>query len=292
MWIALALLAACFSAATTLMLKRSVSEGGAVISTVAFRVIAGALLALAVTIFGTWPPLPAAFWRTLGFVVPPEIGGMLCLTLALRSGDVSLVQPIMGLIPLLVMAGGVLFLHEHPSALAVLGIFFVAVGLYFVGLRRGESLLEPIRALATSRASWYAVLATVFWGFTSLMHKVGIAQVGPMPWAASLTLGSGLGLALALPLLAWRTGSIGGPARVVPWTRLVVVTGVVYAIQQVGLQNAMARSQAGYVIAVASMSILLTTAVGVLVLREEGGGYRITGALMVSGGVALIAMFG
>lgn len=292
MWIALALLAAIFSAATTLMLKRSVAEGGAVISTVAFRVIAGALLALSITVLGSWPPLPASFWRTLGFIIPPEIGGMLCLTLALRTGDVSFVQPIMGLIPLLVMAGGVLFLHEVPSALAVAGIVLVAVGLYFVGLRRGESWLAPLRSLATSRASWYAVTATLFWTVTSLLHKIGIAIVGPMPWAASLTLGSGLGLALALPILGWKTGSIGAPARVVPWMRIVGLTGLVYAIQQVGLQNAMARAQTGYVIAVASMSILLATTVGVLALREEGGAHRITGALLVSGGVGLIAMFG
>jgi len=292
MWVIFALLAALFSAATTLMLKRSVSEGGAVLSTAAFRVIAGVMLAVAFTVLGTWPPLPAPFWRTLGFVIPPEIGGMLCLTLALRTGDVSLVQPIMGLIPLMVMAGGVIFLHEVPSAYAVAGIVLVAMGLYFVGLRRGESWLAPIRSLATSRSSWYAVTATLFWTVTSLLHKVGIAIVGPMPWAVSLTLGSGVGLALALPLLAWKTGGIGAPPRAATWMRIVGLTGLFYAIQQVGLQNAMARSQAGYVIAVGSMSILLATAVGVLVLREEGGAHRITGALLVSGGVGLIALFG
>jgi len=292
MWIALALLAAIFSAATTLMLKRSVGEGGAVLSTVAFRAVAGLMLAAGVSLLASWPPLPLAFWRTLALVIPPEIGGMLFLTLALREGDVSVVQPIMGLLPLLVMAGGVIFLHEVPSPLAVAGIFLVAAGLYCVGLRRGASLLEPIRALATSRASWYAVLATLFWTVTSLLHKVGIAIVGPMPWAATLTLGSGLGLAIALPLVAWKTGSIGAPTRVMPWMRLIALTALFYAIQQVGLQNAMGIAQAGYVIAVSSLSILLATVLGVVWLREEGGAHRIAGSLLVSGGVGLIAMFG
>src|SRR4051812_41547867 len=137
MWVPLAVLAALFSAATTLMLKRSVAEGGAVLSTAAFRVIAGMVLAIAFTVLGTWPPLPAPFWRTLGFVIPPEIGGMLCLTLALRTGDVSLVQPIMGLIPLMVMAGGVIFLHEVPSAYAVAGGRRAAPGRCFVGPQAG-----------------------------------------------------------------------------------------------------------------------------------------------------------
>ena len=112
MWIALALLAACGSATTSLVLKRAVGNGGAVVSTVVFRTIAGLLLGIAATVLGTWPVLTETFWRTLAVVIPFEIGGMLCLTLALRTGDLSAVQPIMGLMPLLVMAGGVAFLQR------------------------------------------------------------------------------------------------------------------------------------------------------------------------------------
>jgi len=79
---------------------------------------------------------------------------------------------------------------------------------------------------------------------------------------------------------------------VLPWTRAMALTGVCYAIQQVGLQNAMQRAQTGYVIALASMSILIATIVGVYLLREQQGSHRVTGALLVSGGVGLIALFG
>jgi drug/metabolite transporter (DMT)-like permease len=76
------------------------------------------------------------------------------------------------------------------------------------------------------------------------------------------------------------------------WTRFVGLAGVCFAVQQFGLHNALRLSQAGYVLAVVSTSILLATAVGVLVLRERGGSHRITGALFVSSGVAMIAVFG
>jgi drug/metabolite transporter (DMT)-like permease len=72
----------------------------------------------------------------------------------------------------------------------------------------------------------------------------------------------------------------------------VVLTGICFAVQQFGLHNALRRSQAGYVMAVVSSSILIATMIGVLVLREQGGSHRITGALLVSSGVALIAVFG
>jgi drug/metabolite transporter (DMT)-like permease len=292
MWIVLALIAAVASAGTSLLLKRTVSLGGIVLSTVSFRAVGGVLLVVVSMLMGPWPATTPTFWRALAIVIPNEIGGMLCLSAALRLGDVSAVQPIMGFIPLLTMVGGVIFLHEQPSALAMMGIVLVVLGLYFVGLRKGGSALEPIRAFATSRASWIALLATLFWTVTSLTHKVGIAEVGAMPWATALTLGSAVALSAALPVVAKTRGGLGRPVDVTSWLRLVVLCGVCFAVQQFGLHNALRLSQAGYVMAVVSTSILLATAVGVFVLRERGGAHRITGALLVSSGVALIAVFG
>ena len=292
MWIVLALIAATASAGTSLLLKRAVGQAGVVVSTVAFRVVGGVLLAVVTLLAGPWPAATPTFWRAFAVVIPNEVGGMLCLSAALSIGDVSAVQPIMGFIPLLTMIGGALLFGEHPSALAMLGILLVVLGLYFVGLRKGHSALEPIRAFATSRASWIALLATLFWTVTSLTHKVGIAEIGPMPWATVLTLGSAVALAIALPFVARFAGSLGVPTQTGPWLRIVVLTGISFAVQQFGLHNALRRSQAGYVMAVVSTSILIATAVGVLVLREQGGSHRITGALLVSSGVALIAVFG
>ncbi|HKP15095.1 MAG TPA: DMT family transporter [Gemmatimonadaceae bacterium] len=292
MWIVLALIAAVASAGTSLLLKRAVGLGGVVLSTVSFRAVGGVLLVAATMMSGPWPATTPTFWRALAIVIPNEIGGMLCLSAALRLGDVSAVQPIMGFIPLLTMAGGVFLLHEEPSVLAMIGILLVVLGLYFVGLRKGGSAMEPIRAFATSRASWIALLATLFWTVTSLTHKIGIAEVGAMPWATAMTLGSAVALSLALPFIARTKGGLGRPLETTPWLRLIVLCGVCFAVQQFGLHNALRLSQAGYVMAVVSSSILLATTVGVLVFREQGGSHRITGGLLVSSGVAMIAVFG
>jgi drug/metabolite transporter (DMT)-like permease len=292
MWIVLALIAAVASAGTSLLLKRAVGVAGVIVSTVAFRAVGGVLLVIATLMSGPLPEATPRFWRALAIVIPNEIGGMVCLSAALSLGDVSAVQPIMGFIPLLTMIGGALFFNEQPSALAMIGILLVVLGLYFVGLRKGSSALEPIRAFATSRASWIALLATLFWTVTSLTHKIGIAEIGPMPWATALTLGSAVALSIALPFVARTKGGVGTPRDARPWLQYVVLTGVCFAVQQFGLHNALRLTQAGYVMAVVSSSILLATAIGVLVLREQGGSHRITGAMLVSSGVALIAVFG
>src|SRR5215212_2085637 len=213
MWIVLALIAAIASAGTSLLLKRAVGQAGVVVSTVAFRAVGGVLLSIATMLAGPWPTATPRFWRALAIVIPNEVGGMLCLSAALSLGDVSMVQPIMGFIPLLTMIGGALFFNEQPSALAMIGILLVVLGLYFVGLRKGSSALEPIRAFATSRASWIALLATLFWTVTSLTHKIGIAEIGPMPWATALTLGSAAALSVALPFISRTKGGLGLPVE-------------------------------------------------------------------------------
>lgn len=293
MWIVFALAAALGSAGTSFALKRAVEHAGAVVSTVAFRVLAGLVLLCVVAVTGGWPPLPPAYWRAAGLVLVPEVLGMLCLTLALRAGDLSLVQPLLGLLPPLVMLGGWLFLGEVPTPPAAAGVVLVTAGVYCIGLRPGASALEPLRALARERASWFAIAAAVAWSVTTLIHKFGIAAVGPFPWGVTLALGSGLLLGIALPVMGRRTGGVALPVRWLPWGGYVAVAAVAFALQQAGLYLAMRMALAGYVIAISSTGLLIATGLGIVLLNERGAaGHRLAGALLVSAGAVLIALFG
>lgn len=293
MWIVFALAAAVGSAGTSFALKRAVEHAGAVVSTVIFRVCAGLLLLALVMATGGWPQLPPAYWRALAFVLIPEVLGMLCLTLALRAGDLSLVQPLMGLIPPLVMLGGWLWLDERPTAPAVAGVALVTAGVYCIGLRPGASLLEPLRALGRERAAWFAVGAAVAWTVTTLIHKFGIAAVGPFPWGVTLAVASGLVLAVALPFIARRGGGVAMPHRWLPWGGYVALAAFTFALQQAGLYTAMRMAHAGYVIAISSTGLLIATGLGILLLDERGAaGHRLSGAVLVSAGAAMIAVFG
>jgi uncharacterized membrane protein len=293
MWIAFSLTAALGAAATSLILKQTVSHGGVIVSTVAFRVIAGILLTGVVAATGSWPELTPAYWRAAALVIPPEVAGMVFLTLALRAGDLSLVQPMLGMLPLFVMLSGVVFLDEMPTPQAAVGILLVTAGVYCVGLQPGGSALEPLRALARSRASWYAIGAALFWTVTTMLHKVGIAEVGPFPWAVTLAMGSGLALAASLPVLGWTHGTLGLPDHPGLWARLVTLAGCCFALQQIGLHLALRATQAGYVVAVTATSILWATALGILLLRERSHARnRAIGGLLVTTGAITIALFG
>lgn len=294
MWIVFALVAAVCSAGTSFSLKRAVEHGGAVVSTFAARMAAGVLLLGLIAAVGAWHPLTPAYWRAVALVLVPEVLGTIFLTLALRRGDLSLVQPILGLLPGLVMLGGVAFLGEVPTPQAGAGVLLVTLGVYFVGLQGGGSWLEPIRALGRSPASWFAVGSAVAWSLATLVHKRGIAAVGPFPWAATLAFVSAVGLGVVLPFLARKTGgALGLPKHAGPWTRFVCLAGLAFAVQQAGLHTALRRAQAGYVISITSTGILVATALGIVVLGERAAARtRAAGALLVCAGAVLIALFG
>jgi len=289
--LALALLAALAGAGVSLTMKRAVGNGGPILSAAAIRLVGGVFLATLVAATGPWPAPNALYWRTLALIMPPEALGLVCMARALRAGDLSEVQPIFGILPLFVLASGAVVLHEVPSAAAAAGILVVAMGVYTVGLRPGASALEPLRALARSRASWYAVGACLCWSITTVLHKYGIAAIGPFGWATTLAVGSGLLLSAALPVVAARPGGAGAPGRPAAWATVVLLAGAAFALQQVGLQLALRAAQASYVTAVTATSTPLATALGVALLGERTAArFRILGAALVSVGAVMIAL--
>ena len=289
-WIAWSVLTAIGSATTSLTVKGAVAHRGALRSSVVFRPVAGLLLFAIVVATGTLHRPTPGYWRAVAMVLPPEAAGMAFMSLALRRGDLSRVQPIFGLLPVFVMLWGMLFLHEVPSAVAGAGIALVTLGVYCVGLQPGFKPLEPLLSLGRDPSSRYALMSTVCWSLTTVLHKFGIAEVGPLMWGATLSLGSGAVLALALPFV--QPVPTTGAAAARSWMLLCVAAAVCFAVQQIGLQMALLTAQAGYVMAVSAISTLMGAALGVFALGERGGRTRLLGALLVTCGAALVALRG
>jgi len=292
MWIALSLLAAVANACYGVVLKSSVRYADVVLSTVVFRFVTGFLLLGVVLARGPWPAVTPEYFRTLAMVLPPEVGGMFFMALALREGDLSIVQPILGMTPVFVTLGAIGVLGEVPSPYAAVGILLVAAGVYCVGLETGGSWMEPLRSLARSRASWFALLAAIFWSVTSVLHKFGIAQVGALPWAVSVTFGSAILLAFAVPLMRGH-GEARRERRPGRWTALMLGAGLFFAVHVFGIHTSLRLASAGYVIAVASTGTLIATAFGIVILGERDRlRHRLAGAALVTTGAVLVAALG
>ena len=292
MWIWLSLLSAVGAAGSGLFLKRSLAGASAVWTTVAYRAVGGGLLLALVIGAGLMRPLGPDFGWAVALAIPFELIGTVAFTLALRDGELSLVQPLFGLLPVVVTLGAAVALGERPTAAALFGIALVGGGVYVLGLGGARGLWEPLRALAAHPAGRWAGLAVLAWSVTSVVHKVGIAASGPMPWAVVLALGSSVVLAVVAPVLPKELRAGGGRVTAA-WGVWAAAAGVFYAVQQVGLQYALEIAPAGYVIALASVSIVLGVIAGIVWLGERGARrWRLGGAGLVTLGSALVALYG
>ena len=292
MWIALSLISAVGAAGTGLALKRTLDRGGPLASTVAYRGIAGVLLLAIASVGGLDHPLGADYAWATAIVLPFEVVGTVALTLALRTGNLSLVQPLFGLLPVVVTLAGALALGERPTAAALVGVGLVAAGVYGIGVDGSRGVLAPLRAVLREPAGRWTLVAVAAWSVTTVVHKAGIAAVGPLPWAVTLALGSAAAIALVSPLLPrdLRAGPAPGDAR--RWAAWAAACGGLYAVQQVGLQSALDLAPVGYVTALSAVSIVLAVLGGMALLGEQAGRWRLGGTGLVALGAALVALYG
>ena len=223
--------------------------------------------------------LPAALtWQVEGAAVP-FIAGSAALELtyvgllaaAYRRFELSVVYPVArGLAPVLALVLTVLVTLSAPSAEELAGVLAVGTGVLLV---RG-GLRGSIGGLGVG-----AVIAAAIAGYT-VVDRYGIHHASAAPY---------LMLVMAGPAVVYALGI--GPARVRrALSPATVVVGAASAGAYLLVLLALRLASAPAVAAVRETSVVIATALAALVLRERVGPVRLAGAVLVAGGVALLAL--
>jgi drug/metabolite transporter (DMT)-like permease len=204
-----------------------------------------------------------------------ELTYIALLAAAYERVPLSIVYPVArGTAPVLVLIGGALLLGIHPSGGQVLGILVVAAGVMIVrGLGRGvdpAQLILPL-AVAVTIASY------------TLVDRSGIHYSGAIPYFEMTAL-----ITLAYPAwIARRRGTHVLRAELKP--AAVVAGGAMFAAYCLVLA-ALRLAPPGPVAAVRESSVVIATALAAGLLGEEVSRVRLLGAVLVAGGVALLAL--
>jgi drug/metabolite transporter (DMT)-like permease len=204
------------------------------------------------------------------------------LAKAYQMGDFSLVYPLArGLGVALVPAGAFFFFDERLSALGILGIALILAGILAIHWRRGawreDALLKP--------GTGWAVATGLCIASYSLVDKVGVSHINPLPYLWAMMGGSCV--ALLPPVLARR----GALAREWRENRVaVLLSGVLSPGGYLLVLFAFRLSKAGYVVAGREVSIVISALIGSLLLKEGGLGQRLLGAAIVAAGVICVAL--
>ena len=288
MWIGWAFGAALCAGLTAVLAKAGIRTTDSTVATAVRTpvVLAGAWLM--VLIVGSHRQLGQIDVRSLLLLVASGLAtgaSWLCYFKALQLGDASKVAPIDKLSTVMTVLLALILLGGRLSLVGWIGVVLICAGTVW--------MLEPaeVRALPralTSAGGWlgYALGSALFAALTAILGKLGIVGLESNLGTAIRT-GVVLLMAWAMVVICGRTRQL----RTIPRRELVLVlaSGVATCASWLCFYRALQEGPASVVVPIDKLSILVTVAFSVLILRERLSRRYLAGlALLVAGTLAMV----
>jgi len=242
-------------------------------------VVAGSCVCAAVVLPFVALPDPSA-WKFIAGSTVIHFAYYVTLAHAYRTGDLSFAYPLMrGTAPLLVAMLGIAFLHELPTAHAMLGILLICAGIVSIAFVRRER--HPRAA-----ALWAFANAAIIASYTLVDGTGARASGNALAYVTWLIFIEGL------PFLAWIGWRRGAPA--IAYLRRGWRRGLLGGACSLGAYAivlfAMTRAPVAAVAALRETSVLFAALIGAVWLKEGFGAMRFAGAASVVVGVAALKL--
>ncbi len=282
---ALAVCLGLFSAVTLAAANMSVKMGTDIL---VGRAVLSSSAAILISPAALFVPLPdAATAQALLIAMPAHYAYQLCLVKAMQRGDLSLVFPVMrGAAPLLTALTAMLFLREHLSALAWIGLI-TATGAVIafalppkgVGLRQHPDRTALLWAAAT------AVGVSLY----NAADARGV-RIAPNPFSFIVWLFLIDCIFITVTALIVRRGALKAAVQM-RW-RYGVAAGALSIFSFGAALYAMSLIEAARVSALRETSVVFAALMGQRFLGEGFGSRRIVAALVLAGGLVLMQFAG
>ncbi len=108
------------------------------------------------------PVIQEGFWLNGILFAIVQVFAVVCLSKALKKGDISLVTALMKISLMLLLIWGYFALDEIPTPMGVLGVFLSVIGVYLLNVTHTRiSLWAPFAAIFTDAGQRWAFLAAV-----------------------------------------------------------------------------------------------------------------------------------
>jgi len=269
--IGLVLFAAVLHAAWNAVLRSGVDRLWSVtIMSIAMGLVAipfAAVLALPAS--PSWPYMILSSCLQLGYSV--------FLVYAYRHGELGQVYPIVrGSVPLLVTLGGFLFAGQRPSALALLGVVLVALGIMSLALGRRRASAKSV-ALALITGLFIAAYLTA--------DGIGVRLAGdPRAYATWIFLIYGVSMPVTFIALRGRLTLDIRSAE----TLKALAGGVISLVAYVAVISALALGPIGPISALRETSVVFAVVIGRVFLGEKLTLGRLAACAVVAFGAACL----
>ena len=283
--VVLVLLSALLHASWNVLAKRSADPLAFIFT---FNVVAVVIFAIPAAVVLSRNPIPADGWPFIVATGALHVIYMLALAAAYRHGALSLTYPIArGTGVLLVPVLAVPLLNEQPTTAGVAGIVAILIGLLAMAVPDSAG---KVVALAGNRKKGilYAFVTGLAIAAYSLVDKEGVARVHPMVYVYAIFLIATIGMAPIV--LSQRLAEVRHE-----WTNnrpAVLAGGVLPLGTYLIVLLAMQIAAVSYVVPLRETSIVFSTILGGLVLKEHISRLRVIASLTIAGGVLAIAIGG
>lgn len=286
MWILFAAASALFAGIVAILAKVGLQKVDSYLAT-ALRTVVVLVFAWGIVfIVGSQSTIGDISSRTLLFLILSGLAtgaSWLCYFRALQIGDVNRVVPVDKSSVVLTILLAFIFLGEPIGANSIAGIVLITAGTYLMVERRAAS-----RPATSGSKGWfvYAALSAVFASLTSILGKVGIEGV-------ESNLGTAIRTGVVL-VMAWLIVFIQGKQRDIKtidgrsWLFLTL-SGIATGLSWLCYYRALQQGPASVVVPVDKLSILVTSIVAAVFLKEEMPRRAVFGlVILVLGTLAMI----
>jgi len=282
----LVILAALLHASWNLLAKRAAPAGAIFVLAYTFvSAVAYAPWVVYVLVWGetiVWTGTGVAFILLSGAI---HIGYSLCLQRGYQVADLSVVYPVArGTGPMLSTLGAILILGEAPTGIGVLGLLFVIAG---IGLIATQGDLSAFwRPGGQAGVRWGSATGGLIASYTVVdAYAVKMLAIAPvvLNWFANL-----LRFFLLVPLAIARPRRAADAMRGFWW--IAVGVGVLQSLSYILVLFALSKGAPLSLVApMREMSMMVGALMGMLVLREKVGPWRLIGCAVMIAGVVFLS---
>jgi drug/metabolite transporter (DMT)-like permease len=223
-------------------------------------------------------PLPASpSWPYLLLSSCLQVGYSVFLVYAYGQGELGRVYPIVrGSVPLLVTLGGFLFAGQHPSAVSLLGVVLVALGIMSLALGRRR---------ATAKSVVLAFITGLFVASYVTADGIGVRVAGD-PWAYAAWIFLIYGALMPTTFMAVR-GRLALEVLSAE-TLKALAGGVISLIAYVAVILALALGPIGPISALRETSVIFAVLIGRIFLGEALTMRRLAACAVIAFGASCL----
>ena len=283
MWVLFAFLSAFFAGMTSILAKCGIKKTDSNVATFIRTLVVLPLSLLMALIVNPNFSLGAVSSKTLVFLVLSGLStgaSWLCYFRALSKGDINKVVPIDKSSTVLTIILAVIFLGERVTVYKTLGVVFIAIGtLLMIEKKDTEKKSEGEGWLI------YALLSAFFASLTTILGKIGIEGVESNLGTAIRT---AVVIVMSFIMVAF-TGKTGEIKKIdKKELGFILLSGLSTGASWLCYYKALQDGEAGIVVPIDKLSILVTIAFSYIVFKERLSKKAILGLVMIVFGTLVL----